>query len=119
MDAMGWGTVELEPEVERWLEDLSDEEWAQALFHLNLLEDQGVGLGFPYTSQLDGKLRELRFYCGGRRVRLTYFMTGGRRIIMLTVFYKTRQSEQNEVGRAKRAMQECIAAGHTADEEEA
>ena len=88
--------------VEQWLEGLSDEEWAQILFHLDLLEERGVGLGFPYGSQLDGKLHELRFYCGGHRVRITYFMAGERRIIMLTVFRKTdsanklKQSEPSE-----------------------
>jgi hypothetical protein len=51
-------------------------------------------------------------------VRITYFVTGERRIIMLTVFRKTRPREQAEVDRAKRAMQACIEAGHTADDEE-
>ncbi|WP_275041008.1 type II toxin-antitoxin system RelE/ParE family toxin [Nocardiopsis valliformis] len=96
---------------------LSEEEWAQALFHLDLLESRGVNLGFPYTSQLDGKLRKLRFYCGGRQVRISSFITGARRIIMLTVFYKTSRRESAEVRRAKRAMETCVEAGHTADEE--
>jgi phage-related protein len=72
---------------------------------------------YPYTSQLDGRLRELRFYCGQQRVRLTYFITGERRIIMLTQFVKTKQNEAAEVARARRAMAECIAAGHTVLEE--
>ncbi|WP_116245696.1 type II toxin-antitoxin system RelE/ParE family toxin [Nocardiopsis sp. FIRDI 009] len=114
---MTWGTVELEPEVERWLGGLSDEEWAQALFHLDLLECRGVGPGFPYTSQLDGELRELRSYCGGRRVRVTYSIAAGRRIIMPTVFHKTRARESAEVRRALRAMHDCVNAGHTVDEE--
>jgi hypothetical protein len=62
---MAWGEVELEPEVSEWLEGLDDQRWAQAMFHLDLLEDHGVLLGEPYTRQLLGKLRELRFYCGG------------------------------------------------------
>ncbi|WDZ90491.1 type II toxin-antitoxin system RelE/ParE family toxin [Nocardiopsis sp. HUAS JQ3] len=115
---MSWGSIELEPEVELWLEALPDEEWAQAMFHLDLLESRGVGLGFPYTSQLDGKLRELRFYCGGQRVRVTYYIAGERRIIMLTVFRKTRARESAEVRRAARAMNECVRAGHTVDGEE-
>ncbi|GHC95978.1 hypothetical protein GCM10007079_48030 [Nocardiopsis terrae] len=116
---MAWGKIELETEVSEWLAGLTEEEWAQALFHLDLLESRGVNLGFPYTSQLDGKLRELRFYCGGRQVRITYFITGVRRIIMLTVFHKTRRRESAEVRRAKRAMDTCVEAGHTTDEEEA
>jgi len=70
-----------------------------------------VALGYPYTSQLDGRLRELRFYCGQQRVRL--FVTGERRIIMLTQFVKTKQNEAAEVARARRAMAKCIGAGHT------
>ena len=66
---MAWGEVELEPEVRDWLEGLDDQRWAQAMFHLDLLEERGVLLGEPYTRQLSGKLRELRFYCGGERIR--------------------------------------------------
>lgn len=86
------------------------------MFHLDLLESRGVTLGFPYTSQLDGKLRELRFYCGGRRVRVSYYIASGRRIIMLTVFRKTRPRESAEIRRALRAMNECVRAGHTVEE---
>jgi hypothetical protein len=51
---MAWGEVELEPEVSEWLEGLDDQRWAQAMFHLDLLEDRGVLLGEPYTRQLSG-----------------------------------------------------------------
>jgi hypothetical protein len=112
------GTVELEPEVAEWLAGLDDKRWAQALMHLDLLEAQGVHLGEPYTRRLDGKLGELRFYCGGERVRITYWVAGGRRIIMLTVFPKTRMREFAEVERARQAMKRCQAEGHTVDEEE-
>lgn len=50
-----------------------------------MLENRGVLLGEPYTRQLDGKLRALRFWCGQERIRVTYRMAPGRRIIMLTV----------------------------------
>ena len=83
--------------------------------HLDLLEERGVHLGEPYTRQLDGKLRELRFYCGGERVRVT---APGRRIVMLTVFPKTRMREFAEVDRARRALKQCQAEEHTVDEEE-
>ncbi len=62
--------MELEPEISEWLEGL--QWWAQAMLHLGLLEDRGVLLGEPYTRQLSGKLRELRFCCGGERVRISY-----------------------------------------------
>jgi hypothetical protein len=115
---MAWGEVELEPEVSGWLEGLDDQRWAQAMFHLDLLEDRGVLLGEPYTCQLSGKLRELRFYSGGDRVRISYWIAPGRRIIMLTVFTKTRMRETAEITRAAAAMARCQREGHTADEDE-
>ena len=42
----------------------------------------GVLLDEPYTRQLDGKLRELRFHLEGQRVRVTYWIAPGRRIIL-------------------------------------
>ncbi len=118
IDGITWGNVELEPEVADWLASLDDQRWAQALFHLDLLEERGVLLGEPYTRQLSGKLRELRFYCGGERVRITYWIAPGRRIIALTVFAKTSMREKAEVVRAARAMARCQQEGHTPDEDE-
>jgi hypothetical protein len=62
------------------------------------------------------KLRELRFYIGREQHRITYYMAAGRRIILLTVFRKTRGRERREIDRAERAMERCIAEGHTAEE---
>jgi hypothetical protein len=109
--------LELEPEVADWLGGLDDQRWAQALFHMDLLEQRGVLLGEPYTRQLSGKLRELRFYCGEQRTRVTYWMAPGRRIIALTVFTKTRMQETGEIRRALRAMARCQQESHLPDEE--
>jgi len=59
---MAWGAVELEPEVEKWLESLPTAQFAHAAFYVDLLAEQGPLLGEPYTKQLDRKLRELRFH---------------------------------------------------------
>ncbi len=118
MDGITWGQVELELEVTDWLDGLDDQRWAQALFHLDLLEARSALLGEPYTRQLAGKLWELRFYCGGERIRITYWIAPGRRIIALTVFAKTRMRESAEVSRAIRAMARCQQEGHTAEEDE-
>lgn len=48
----------------------------------------GPLLDEPFTKQLDGKLRELWFYLGGRPTRITYWIASNRRIILLTVFVK-------------------------------
>jgi hypothetical protein len=113
---MSWGTVEVEPEVERWLTRLGDEHFGHAQFYVDLLEREGVALGEPYTRQLRGKLRELRFYVRRERYRITYYIATGRRIILLTVFKKSQQRETEEIDRADVAMQRCIARGHTAGE---
>lgn len=66
--AMPWGEVELEPEVRDWYLGLVEEAQARARFHVDRLADTGPILGEPHTRQLDGKLRELRFYLEGRQV---------------------------------------------------
>lgn len=116
--AMGWGEIELEPEVASWLNDLDNSSFGRAAFAIDLLEDQGPLLGEPHSRQLRGKLRELRFYLDARPTRITYYIASGRRIILLTVFSKTKPREVREVERAMRAMERCLAAGHTAEDED-
>jgi hypothetical protein len=113
---MSWGEVELEPEVRDWYLALDDEVQARVGFHVDRLAEMGPLLDEPFTKQLDGKLRELRFYLGGRPTRITYWIASNRRIILLTVFVKTRQRERREVDRARRAYQRCVAGRHTAEE---
>ena len=108
MSAMSWGEVELEPEVRDWYLSLGDESQARASFHVDRLAELGPLLDEPHTRQLDGKLRELRFYLEGKAVRVTYWIAPGRRIILLTVFPKTQRRERGEVERAKRAMEKCM-----------
>lgn len=113
---MAWGTVELEPEVRDWLEALSAKQFATAAFYVDLVAERGPLLGEPYTRQLDGKLRELRFHLDGRATRVTYWIASGGRIVLLTVFAKTRMREMGEVERARRAMARCMAEEHTVED---
>lgn len=77
--------------------------------------------------QVGGPIGELRSH-GGRlpswrppggrtQSRITYDVATGRRIVLLTVFAKTRPRERAEVERARRAMQRCIDEKHINDEE--
>lgn len=50
--------------------------------------------------------------------RISYYFAAERRIVLLTVFRKQRQNERIELQRATRAMERCIAEGHTAEEDE-
>lgn len=107
----------MEAEVASWLTSLTDDEFGQAERYIDLLADEGVHLTEPFSRHLGGKLRELRFYLGRRQVRITYFIATGRRIVLLTVFAKTRPQERREVQRAEDAMRRCIEQGHTAEED--
>ena len=115
---MFWGVVELEPEVRDWYLALDDEEQSRVGFHIDRLAQEGPLLNEPHTRQLDGKLRELRFYLGSRATRITYWIAPGRRIILLTVFVKTKRQERRQIERAKRAMETCIAEEHTAKDDD-
>ena len=111
------GTVELEPEVRDWLEQLPTDQFARAAFYIDLLADEGPLLSEPYARQLDRKLRELRFHLDRQAVRITYWIASGRRIVLLTVFVKTRMREDREIERARRALARCITEEHEVAEE--
>ena len=117
---MPWGSVELEVEVVEWVEALPPAEFGRVEFYVDLLAERGPLLDQPYTRQLRGKLRELRFYLGprGQAVRLSYFLASQRRIILLTVFRKPRQHERAEIERAYKAMQRCIEENHVAEKDD-
>lgn len=114
---MLWGEVELESEVRDWYLGLDDEQQGRVDYHIDRLEREGPLLGEPHTRQLDGKLRELRFFLGRRAVRVTYWIAPERRIILLTVFQKRKRQERRQVERARRAMQRCIAEDHKVEDE--
>ncbi|MEU3407470.1 type II toxin-antitoxin system RelE/ParE family toxin [Streptomyces sp. NPDC006670] len=102
-------TVEIEPEVRLWLMNLSDADYLVAEHAVGLLVDAPTTLGEPYARHLGGGVRELRFMLGHNReaVRLSYRLAHDRRIVLLTVFRKTKQREVAEVDRAVRAGRVC------------
>ncbi|MEV4577014.1 type II toxin-antitoxin system RelE/ParE family toxin [Nonomuraea jabiensis] len=103
--------------MDEWFDSLRQDDQETAVFYVDLLAERGILLDEPYTRQLHGKLRELRFHLSRDAVRITYWIAPGRRIILLTVFRKQRMRETAEIERAVRAMKRCVAAAHTADEE--
>jgi hypothetical protein len=112
-----WGSVELEAEVASWVEALPAREFGRVEFYIDLLAERGPLLDEPFTRQLRGKLRELRFYLGARgdAVRLSHYIAARRRIILLTVFRKQRQRERAAIERAYKAMQRCMEERHEAE----
>jgi hypothetical protein len=74
-------------------------------------------VGEPKSRSLGEGLRELRFHLDGNAVRVPYWLAPGRRIVLLTVFRKTRMREEAEVKRAKQAKALCEAEHDPAHEE--
>jgi hypothetical protein len=108
--------VELEPEVEDWLEALSVHDFAVTLAHIERLVEQGNLLRMPASRSLGDRLFELRFDLARISWRITYWFAPDRRIVLLTVFRKQRQNERLEVQRARWALTRCIAEQHTTEE---
>jgi hypothetical protein len=104
---VGLYAVEVEPEVRAWLESLSDRDFGRVDFLVGLLAEQAETLGEPYTRHLEGKVRELRFHLLRQQTRVTYWLAPGRRLVLMTVFHKTRSVQTAEVARAVRAQQVC------------
>jgi phage-related protein len=99
--------VEIEPEVRSWLTQLSDRDFGRADFLAGLLAEHAEDLGEPYTRHLGGKVRELRFHLLRQQTRVTSWLAPGRRVILLTVFRKTRSAETAEVARALQVQKIC------------
>ncbi len=95
---------------------MSREDAGRAAFYIDLLADRGPLLGEPYTRQLRGELRELRFSLPSGHHRITCALLGQQRIVLFTVFRKTARRAPGEIGRAEQAVQRCLAEGHTADD---
>ena len=111
-------SVEVEPEVEEWIDELDAHRYGATLSHLERLEERGNLLRFPASRALGEGLFELRLDLDRVAWRITYFYAADRRIVLLTVFRKQRQNERAEVQRARWAMTRCITEQHTAEEDD-
>ena len=56
---------------------------------IDRLRVHGPTLPFPYSSQVEGKIRELRAHHGWRQIRILYFGAPGRCFVLLHAFVKT------------------------------
>jgi len=112
---MSLWSIELEPEIEEWLNTLPVELFAKAASRIDHLAEQGSSARMPRSRPLGDGLFELRFELARNAQRITFYFPGERRIVLLTTFRKQRQNERAEVARARQAMNRCIAEGHSAE----
>ena len=110
-------SIELEPEVEQWLESLPAGQFATVASRIEYLGEHGAAIRMPRSRSLGDGLFELRFDLAQKAQRITFYFPEGRRIVLLTTFRKQRQNERAEVARAGQALARCVGDGHTVEGE--
>jgi phage-related protein len=78
--------------VEEFLEHLPEEHLGKILQVVQMLEERGPRLPFPYSSQLEGRLRELRVHYGRTLYRVLYYGDARRTFVLLHAFEKRSQA---------------------------
>jgi hypothetical protein len=107
MDALY--VIEVEPEVRAWLKLLPDKHYRKVEDYTDLLAEMGPQTPMPYARPLRDGVSELRPSLDGVQTRVTYWIADDRRIVLLTVFRKTRPHEEAQINRAVLAKKECEA----------
>jgi len=93
--------------VMEWLDTLPDDVRAKVVGRMELLRKHGPTLDYPYTSQIEGKLREARLRIGKTRYILLYFLDDDRTGIVLHGFTKNTaivEESDKAIGRKRMAV---------------
>ncbi|MFG2329667.1 type II toxin-antitoxin system RelE/ParE family toxin [Streptomyces sp. NPDC048604] len=99
--------IEMEPEVHAWLDSLPGRQYRKVEEYAALLASLGTLTPMPFARPLRDGVHELRPTLDGNDTRITYWFAPDRRIVLLTVFRKTRMHEAAQVERAVRARLLC------------
>jgi hypothetical protein len=92
--------------VEGYLTSLPLQHRAKALALIKMLEQEGPSLPFPYSSQVRGKLRELRTQQGKDKLRILYFGDAKRVFVLLHgIVKRTAQLPEEDVRVAEARME--------------
>ncbi len=95
--------------VREFLEDLEVPHRAKLLAVIKLLGELGPTLPFPYSSQVEGKLRELRTHYGETHYRVFYFGHPTRSFVLVHAFVKrTDRTPRREIDIARERMRRSL-----------
>ena len=96
--------------VRVWLDSVPEEVRGKVLAWINLLKTVGPTHDFPYTSQIEGKLREARLRVGKTRYRILYFFDENRTAVLLHGFTKATaavEEADKKIGRTRMVRHEA------------
>lgn len=102
--------------VRGWLDTVPMEVQGKVLARIELLRTGGPTLDYPYTSQIEGKLREARLRVGKTRYRVLYFFDEDRTAILLHGFTKDTaavEEADKKIGRVRMASHEAKLSART------
>jgi hypothetical protein len=102
--------------VRAWLDTVPQSVRGKVLARIELLKTGGPTLDYPYTSQIEGKLREARLRIGKTRYRVLYFFDEDRTAILLHGFTKATaavEESDKKIGRTRMASHEASLAKRT------
>src|SRR6266852_1262349 len=93
--------------VEIFLDGLTAKQRAKLVALIKMLKDYGIALPFPYSSQVKGRLRELRTQLGKTRLRILYFADENQEFQLLHGVVKdTQKLEQSDIETGENRMAE-------------
>lgn len=95
--------------VRAWLDGLPEEVRGRVIARIDLLRKGGPTLDYPYTSQIEGRLREIRLRMGKTRYRVLYFFDERRTAVLLHGFTKntaTVEEGDKRTGKTRMAQHE-------------
>ena len=99
-----------EDPIRQFLQLLPEAHRARMFQTIHLLETFGPLLNHPHSSQVSGKLRELRVQCGKAHYRLLYYGDVHRNFVLLHGFRKaTSKLPKQEIETAVKRMERDIA----------
>jgi phage-related protein len=89
--------------VMKWIDRLPEDVRGKVIARIDMLRQGGPTLDYPYTSQIEGKLREARLRVGKTRYRVLYFFDENRTAILLHGFTKNTAAVEESDKRVARS----------------